>query len=147
MAHPFFKAFTGRPVIFPVIHVVDESQVARNVETCLNCGIQEVFLIDHNNRPNSYLFEQCRLVKERWPGTWVGINLLQSEPWDCFETCRQYHLDSRWLDGFGVKPNDCQVAERVMVASDLADYPGMIFGGVAFKYIDSGSEFFLSKRR
>jgi 2-keto-3-deoxy-6-phosphogluconate aldolase len=33
--------------IIPVIHMINENQVLTNVETCLSCGIEKIFIINH----------------------------------------------------------------------------------------------------
>ncbi len=108
--------------IIPVIHMLNEEQVFKNVETCLECGIKKVFIINHNVSVKD-LLSCARKVKEKHPTLWVGINILgvhlghklsyalpRIDALWCDETIttEQYYL---W------KTSDCK-----------------LFGGLAFKY-------------
>ena len=71
--HKLFKS--PGPVVLPVIHVLDETQTARNVELSVSSGAAGVFLINHDFGVEQFL-PIIRHVRARFPSVWLGVNFL-----------------------------------------------------------------------
>ncbi len=119
--------------IIPVIHIVDNKQVFTNVETCVKCGINKIFLIDHSGSERS-LPSYSEEIKADYK-LWVGINLLghdikkiltRAEEWALFN----FHTDAIWSDE---DLSHLSVDELLDIKSKIT-YKGEYFGGLAFKY-------------
>lgn len=134
MKHQFKKT----KVLLPVIHVCSEEQVMRNVQKCLDVGIEGVFLI--MGEPEAKL----RLAKKIQSETnlWVGINFLEP-PLESFRLLKDQGIDGLWTDNahiFEVETTAAQEAQSICQQENLFD--GMYFGGVAFKYQDQPEDLY-----
>jgi hypothetical protein len=106
--------------LIPVIHMVNENQVLTNVETCLSCGIEKVFIINHQTTSEE-LIKCAKRVKETYPGLWVGINMLDKYVEDAI--LYEFVFDGLWCDQ-SIKLEDYKYRK----------FKGMLFTGLAFKY-------------
>jgi hypothetical protein len=107
--------------IIPVIHMLTHKQVVQNIEICLSCGIEKVFLINHGLDSEQLLLTAYN-VKFEYPDLWVGINMLGTTTELALST--DLTLDGLWCDAT-ISP------ER---AKAVRNFKGMFFGGLAFKY-------------
>eukprot|EP01102_Stenamoeba_stenopodia_P000922 TRINITY_DN10844_c0_g1_i1.p1 TRINITY_DN10844_c0_g1~~TRINITY_DN10844_c0_g1_i1.p1 ORF type:complete len:380 (+),score=75.28 TRINITY_DN10844_c0_g1_i1:25-1140(+) len=146
---------SSRPLLLPVIHIVDEQQTLRNVEIAIRCGCDGVWLIDHFNF-NTDNIERCfKAAKKQFPQLWIGVNLLQflRRPLDVFSWIAKTipDCDGLWSDASFIDPVqlerqqkklvvscfknvvDQQVAKRIRSAQVKSGWKGLYFGGVAFK--------------
>ena len=106
--------------IIPVIHMVNHNQVMTNVDTCITCGIEKVFLINHQVSSEELI--KCGLhVKEKYPKLWVGVNMLDKYAEDAI--MYEFNFDGLWCD-------------QTIEAHSIMDrrFTGMLFTGLAFKY-------------
>lgn len=106
--------------LIPVIHMINQNQVFTNVKTCVESGVEKVFLINHQTTSEE-LIKCALLVKERYPDLWVGVNMLDKYAEDAI--LYDFNLDGLWCDQ----------------TIDLESYKhrkfkGMLFAGLAFKY-------------
>lgn len=106
--------------LIPVIHMINENQVLTNVETCLSCGIQKVFLINHQTTSEE-LIKCAERVKKTYPNLWVGINMLDKYVEDAI--LYEFSFDGLWCDQ-SIKLEDYKYRK----------FKGMLFTGLAFKY-------------
>ena len=106
--------------IIPVIHMINENQVLTNVETCLSCGIEKVFIINHQTTSEE-LIKCAKRVKETYPTLWVGINMLDKYVEDAI--LYEFGFDGLWCDQ-SIKLEDYKYRK----------FEGMLFTGLAFKY-------------
>lgn len=107
--------------IIPVIHMVNQNQVMTNIITCIECGIEKVFLINHAVSINDLI--KCALkVYTEHPKLWVGINMLGSTTEDALAS--EITVDGLWCDAT-ISPQR---------AKEYRNFRGMFFGGLAFKY-------------
>ena len=105
--------------LIPVIHMLNQNQVMTNVKTCVDCGIEKVFIINHVVTIEDLL--QCaNQVKLKYPNLWVGVNMLGYTTE--MSLLLDSGLDGLWCDG---------VVDKHPVKRN---FKGMFFGGVAFKY-------------
>ena len=105
--------------LIPVIHMTSLEQVFRNVEICVKCGIEKVFLINHVVTVNEVLYA-AREVKSEYPDLWIGVNLLGVDTESAIKL-NDILIDGLWCDGTITKDYN-------------RNFNGIIFGGLAFKY-------------
>lgn len=106
--------------LIPVIHMVNQNQVITNVKTCVNAGIQKVFIINHQTT-SSELIQCAQTVKNLYPNLWVGLNMLDIQAKDAI--LYEFDFDGLWCDQ-SIKPEDYKSRK----------FKGMVFSGLAFKY-------------
>ena len=106
--------------LIPVIHMINENQVLTNVETCLSCGIQKVFIINHQTTSEE-LIKCAKRVKDTYPTLWVGVNMLDKYVEDAI--LYEFGFDGLWCDQ-SIKLEDYKHRK----------FKGMLFTGLAFKY-------------
>jgi hypothetical protein len=100
--------------------MVNQNQVLTNVRTCVNAGIQKVFIINHQTTSQELI--KCALtVKQLYPSLWVGINMLDVPARDAI--LYDFDFDGLWCDQ-SIKPEDYKSRK----------FKGMLFSGLAFKY-------------
>lgn len=138
----FHKAFkTTGPAVTPVIHVIDEAQVVRNIEIAIGEGTQGVFLINHDFGVEPFL-PIIRSVRETFPYLWHGVNFLAVTGRDAFPTLGRLEaegcpVDAYWADDARIeerRADDDQVeAEAITEARLQSEWSGLYFGGTAFK--------------
>ncbi len=135
--HKLFKS--PGPVVLPVIHVLDETQTARNVELSVTSGAAGVFLINHDFGVEQFL-PIIRHVRARFPSVWLGVNFLAVTGLDAFpvlgtlarEGCV---VDAYWADDARIDEavEAKEQVEAIAIASARSGWDGMYFGGTAFK--------------
>lgn len=143
MDRTVFRARFGSagPVVIPVIHVLDDEQARRNINTAIEGGCPGVFLINHD-------FEKERLVpvirsmRNAFPDYWIGVNFLAVTGKHAFpilgalqsEGCP---VDAYWADDARIdeRRDDTDQPEADEIASVRASsgWTGMYVGGTAFK--------------
>lgn len=121
-------------MITPVIHVIDYDQVKMSVETCLETGIDHVFVIDHNSRnPSTHVATIRQKLKEEYPELWVGLNFLFLPNELAMGTAELCGANAIWCDTANlVRPGDEEKAKNLQNARFRKDM--LYFGGVEFKY-------------
>ncbi len=130
-------AFSDRRVFLPVVHVEDASQAMRNVQVARDNGAHGVFLINH--RINAWdLLGIYHGVRAKHPDWWIGLNMLDLEPWRVFIAAKP-NVSGLWFDHSGIDltaQDPVREAREMMRAHDRRPYfwRGVHFGGVAFKY-------------
>lgn len=106
--------------IIPVIHMINENQVLTNVEICLSCGIEKIFIINHQTTSEE-LIKCTKRVKDTYPTLWVGVNMLDKYVEDAI--LYEFGFDGLWCDQ-SIKLEDYKHRK----------FEGMLFTGLAFKY-------------
>jgi len=107
--------------LIPVIHMVNENQVLINVHTCISCGINKVFLINHQVSSEELI--KCGLkLKERYPDLWIGVNMLDKYAEDAI--MYEFEFDGLW----------CDQSIPLITYEENRKFKGMLFTGLAFKY-------------
>lgn len=105
--------------LIPVIHMLDEQQVVKNVEMCLYNGVDKVFIINH--AVEDTILQRCAWnIKNSYP-IWVGINRLAVSAYEAVNTLDLFH--GLWCD--------LTITKTI---ADKRQFGGMLFGGLAFKY-------------
>jgi len=122
----------GKPrVLLPVIHAITEAQVRQSADVAHENGADGVFVINQGGMSAVEVVG----VALKLPG-WCGVNLLgvarASVPHR-----KDLAIDGIWRDDAGVTTDE---AESLAALHDFetilrrAAWPGLYFGGVAFKY-------------
>jgi hypothetical protein len=106
--------------LIPVIHMVNQNQVMTNVKTCVESGVQKIFIINHQTTSNE-LISCANKVKETYPNLWIGLNMLDVQAKDGI--LYEFDFDGLWCDQ-SIKPDDYKWRK----------FKGMLFSGLAFKY-------------
>jgi len=106
--------------LIPVIHMVNQNQVMTNVKTCVESGVQKIFIINHQTTSNE-LISCANKVKETYPNLWIGLNMLDVQAKDAI--LYEFDFDGLWCDQ-SIKPDDYKWRK----------FKGMLFSGLAFKY-------------
>ena len=105
--------------------MIDEEQVFANVDTCIKCGIQKIFIINHVVTVDELILCAHKVKSYYHYGRtlWVGVNMLGLNADECL-TSPPLNIDGIWCD------SSLPLDKKYL----LDNYKGMFFGGVAFKY-------------
>ncbi len=138
----FHKAFkTSGPAVTPVIHVIDDDQVQRNIEIVIGEGAQGVFLINHDFGVAPFL-PIIRQARNRFPHLWLGLNFLAVTGKDAFPVLGSlagegFEIDAYWADDACIDERraagDQVEAQAIADAKGRSGWQGLYFGGTAFK--------------
>lgn len=130
----FDTRFRRTRVVLPVIHAATESQVLANTEIARIADADGVFLINHMGGCDELLsmYAAARAHHSDW---WIGINCLDLTPLELLAQVGE-DVDGVWADNADVdERRDTQPeAEAARHAGSDRGWPGLYFGGVAFKY-------------
>lgn len=125
-------------VVLPVIHVLESSRTATNIEKVIAAGSHGCFLINHD-------FEAERLIpiikdmRARFPDLWMGVNFLGVTGKNAFpilgemakDACR---VDAYWADDARIdEDGDTKEAVEIERIRTASGWTGLYFGGTAFK--------------
>lgn len=120
--------------IFPVIHILNEQQVIRNVEVAKEAKADGVFLISHDSQSTvKDLIRLSLTAKGLIP--WIGINILQYSALEAMKVVPPW-IDGLWTDNAEIDITKSQQPDALATATEKTrrNWPGAHFGGVAFKY-------------
>ncbi|MDP3794307.1 MAG: BtpA/SgcQ family protein [bacterium] len=140
----YHEVFPKRHALFPVVHVRDHEQALRNVAMARNCGADGVFLIGHNDCSYTMLLSIYEAVDAAHPDFWIGVNFLDLDPFQAIDRVPR-SASGLWADYWGIDaaPADLGSGKYANVEPQTlweerntkrSDWPGLCFGGVAFKY-------------
>jgi predicted TIM-barrel enzyme len=130
---------TPRPVILPVIHVLDKVQTSDNIEILIDLGIPGCFLINHDFSIEFFL-PIIRSIRSTYPDFWIGLNFLAVTGLRAFPIISSlekegFRIDAYWAD-------DARIDERIDTQHEAeaidkmrmkCGWQGIYFGGTAFK--------------
>ena len=137
--HRSFKV--SGPAVTPVVHVVDDEQIARNLEIIIGEGAQGVFLINHDFGVDEFL-PLIRKARDRFPNLWIGLNFLAVTGLNAFPVLGQLQsegcpIDGYWADDARIderrSPSDQEEAETITAARQSSGWQGLYMGGTCFK--------------
>lgn len=129
------------PAVVPVIHVRDESQCARNVDTAIEAGAPGVFLINHDFG-HAQLLPVIAAMRARFPELWLGVNFLGVTGADAFPVLGRLagdgvRVDAYWADDARIDerlgPEEQSEAAAIDAVRRQCGWGGLYFGGTAFK--------------
>lgn len=130
----FRQIFSNRHSVLPVIHVESAEQALRNTEIARESLCDGVFLINHSIADES-LLEIHKIVSEKYPDWWIGVNCLGISPDQCFRAVSG-KVGGVWADNSQIEEDNEEqpYAEKVLETRNLYAPHCLYFGGVAFKY-------------
>ncbi|MGD2078552.1 MAG: BtpA/SgcQ family protein [Chloroflexota bacterium] len=128
------RVFGRLPVVLPVIHVESLDQALGNAHIAHQAGCAGVFLISHAGS-HTRLLTIHKAIHARFPDWWIGVNCLDLSPWQVFDVV-DGSVAGVWVDNAGIDERVAvqEAAERTAEARAKSGWPGLYFGGVAFKY-------------
>ena len=129
-----WQVFKNRHVVLPVIHVVSFDQARRNVAFAKDAGADGVFLINHA-MGSDVLLKIHDGIANLYPDWWIGVNCLDLAPQEVFLRLSP-RVSGVWVDNAMIREDQQSQseAEAVLKAKAKSSWPGLYFGGVAFKY-------------
>ncbi len=129
------------PVVIPVIHVLDETQTAHNIDIAMAAGVGGVFLINHDFAVEQFL-PIVRTIRARYPDIWMGLNFLAVTGEYAFPILGElqsegHPIDAYWADDACIDEhasvsNQTQ-ANRIAQVRENSGWAGLYFGGTCFK--------------
>jgi len=133
------EVFKKPHVFLAVIHVLNIKQALRNVRIAIENGADGVFLIDHNRSYNELLFTYFR-VRADFPSAWIGLNFLDLNRNQALQKLPN-GANGLWVDDGGIYEGIANgkvtyrssEAENFLKLRTASGWPGIYFGGVAFK--------------
>ena len=137
--HKFFKS--PGPVVLPVIHVLDSTQAARNVQIAAAEGAAGVFLINHDF-PYPQFLPIIAHVRAHFPSVFLGVNFLAVTGLEAFGVLGDLQregvqVDAYWADDACIDelaPHERQT-QALAIAKTREDsgWTGLYLGGTCFK--------------
>lgn len=138
------EIFGTTKTLLAVIHCEGPDHTYRNAKIAKDNGAHGIFLINHSFHAKSEqrskdLMSWYRLVREQFPDYWIGVNLL-GVPLEEISDYVTRSVNGIWTDRSGVPnaqwkaehPNQTCAAKNFL--AEQKDWPGIYFGGTAFKY-------------
>lgn len=131
----FHETFPNRHAVLPVVHVTDTEQVIKNAGIAQEAGADGIFLISMLGRPRDFINTIHSAVAEKFPGLWVGANYLELPAFEVFANPKP-DINGIWTDNAEVNSlfEEQIQAGLIRKAQNESRWPGLYFGGVAFKY-------------
>ncbi len=127
--------------LFPVIHPLHFAQVINQAELCKNAGVDGIFLINQGHLKSGHfysdfmkLIDTAARVKQLFD-MWVGINILDKNPFFVAPLLTYYGIDGYWTD--------TDESYHVRKISDCAwdiDFVPNYYPSFDFKYQDQTKE-------
>jgi predicted TIM-barrel enzyme len=140
--HEFHLKFgSKKPIILPVIHVLDHEQTYRNIVVAIEGGCPGVFLINHDF-DKEYLLPIIKSIRVEFPDYWIGINFLAVTGEFAFPILgalqsQGIRVDGYWADDACIderlEKNNQIDAKRIDAVRKASGWHGLYIGGVAFK--------------
>ena len=130
----FRAVFGDGHVVLPVIHVVTSAQALRNAGVARAAGANGIFLINHGMGWRE-LLQIHQQVVAAFPGWWVGVNCLDLKPREVVSHATS-DIGGIWTDNAHINEEQQEQPKAVAVLDGRQSrgWPGLYFGGVAFKY-------------
>ncbi len=132
MTNVIQQTFGTSRVLLPVIHPVDRDTALRSIETAITAGAHGVFLINQG-MDEAGVLRLAREVTGRFPDLWLGINLLGLDPAGALPRLAR-NVGGLWSDDAGIDEGSDSPASLERFVATRGGWPGLFFGGVAFKY-------------
>lgn len=130
----FRTVFPKGHIVLPVVHVVSQEQANRNADIARRAGAKGIFLINHS-MGSGQLLAIHEIVSRLLPDYWIGVNCLDLSPVVAVRRV-SHKVAGIWSDNAMILETEQEQpqANEVKAAIREAGWPGLYFGGVAFKY-------------
>ena len=140
--HEFHLKFgSKKPIILPVIHVLDHEQAYRNIVIAIEGGCPGVFLINHDFEKEK-LIPIIKSIRAEFADYWIGINFLAVTGEFAFPILgalqsEGIRVDGYWADDACIderRAENGQIdAKRIDTMRKESGWNGLYIGGTAFK--------------
>lgn len=129
------RVFRRTRVFLPVIHPITRETALGSIQTAVESGADGIFVINQG-MSTSQVLDFIPEVHLRYESLWIGVNLLSTEPEEVVGLIADLPVGGIWSDNADIdERSDSQPAgERFRQARHEAEWAGLYFGGVAFKY-------------
>ncbi len=129
------RVFRRTRIFLPVIHPVSRTTALDSIQTAVESGADGIFLINQG-MTSTQVLDFIPEVYRLYQNLWIGVNLLGSEPEDVIDLIANLPVGGIWSDNADIdEQSDAQPAgARFEQARRKTGWPGLYFGGVAFKY-------------
>jgi uncharacterized protein len=137
-ANRVVQVFGRSPVVLSIIHPVSRDEALESLRVVTAAGAPGAFLVDEGTDEAGVL-ALVREARERHPQLWIGVNLLSRRPASALAVALRAldgRLDGLWSDYSGVdeRADPQSRAGELLATRQILRWPGLYFGGVAFKY-------------
>lgn len=124
-----------RPLVYPVLHYLHDSQAMANADLAVEAGVDGLFLISMEGQDDR-LEASALAIKAKYPALKVGINYLQSSAAQAIHRNIEVGLHMTWADDAGVHSVNPNLETQKRIQEALALNPShQFFGGASFKYL------------
>ena len=140
--HEFRVKFgSKKPIVLPVIHVLDYEQTYRNIVIAMEGGCPGVFLINHDFEKEK-LLPIIKRIRAAFSDYWLGINFLAVTGEFAFPILGALQSEGICIDGYWADDaciderraeNDQVEANRINIVRKESGWQGLYIGGTAFK--------------
>ncbi|SFC21851.1 BtpA/SgcQ family protein [Tropicimonas isoalkanivorans] len=127
------------PIVTPVIHVLNVAQALANLDLVTAAGCPGAFLINHDFPMEAFL-PILKEVRAARPSLWLGVNFLAQPGSVAFPVLGALaqagcEFQAYWADDARIDERETVQHEAEEIARIRAEsgWPGLYFGGVAFK--------------
>ena len=135
------KFGSKKPIVLPVIHVLDHEQTYQNIVIAIAGGCPGVFLINHDFEKEKLLVI-IKSIRAEFSDYWIGINFLAVTGEFAFPILgalqsEGINIDGYWADDACIDErraeNDQIDANRIDTVRKDSGWHGLYIGGTAFK--------------
>ena len=140
--HEFRLKFgSKKPIVLPVIHVLDYEQTYRNIVIAMEGGCPGVFLINHDFEKEK-LLPIIKRIRAAFSDYWLGINFLAVTGEFAFPILGALQSEGICIDGYWADDaciderraeNDQVEANKINIVRKESGWQGLYIGGTAFK--------------
>ncbi|MBI2096590.1 MAG: adenine phosphoribosyltransferase [Candidatus Sungbacteria bacterium] len=134
------EVFPKKHTLLVVVHVADANQALSQVNIARRAGADGAFLINHDEEkvPALALSRIYQSIRKVHPDWWLGLNFLDLNYFQAFARVPE-NASGLWTDDAGLDESLSDTAANTRVAwkfrqNGKRNWPGLYFGGVAFKY-------------
>lgn len=127
------------PVVLPVIPILDEAQVIRNVKISVEAGADGVFLINEDYGLLRSI-PIIKAVRTAFPDIWLGVNFFMTTFGGAVSTLADLQAEGIKIDGYWTDLGEIDEWSTEQPTAQLAqdlrkkhDWKGLFFGGVDYK--------------
>ncbi len=133
-----FRERFGARAVLPVIHLLSEEQALDEARIAFDADADGVFLINHGQMSDAAIPDIAASIRRRFgQNRWIGANFLSKTALEAIKFVPN-EIDGLWTDNARVderiKPENQPYPADVLRIQKERGWPGLYFGGTAFKY-------------
>ena len=137
----YLKFGNEKPIVLPVIHVLNHEQTYDNILIAIACGCPGVFLINHDFEKEKFI-PIIKSIRVEFPDYWIGVNFLAVTGEFAFPILGKMQSEGIFVDGYWADDaciderraeNDQLIAKKINIIRKESGWQGIYIGGTAFK--------------